>query len=187
MAVDALELRLVSMIQRFQALQQRAETQRDKGTLLTRALGELGAALEQLRMAQDHIVEQRRQIEALQAQLRDQQAKYWDLFDEIPNPSVVTTPDTTILEVNRAAGELLNVSQRHLVGKTFSVFVCEDRTRILEESRRLTQKEDSTDLQLKLRPRERMPLAVRARVRGDGAHLLWILQPPAPNPSHSAP
>jgi hypothetical protein len=31
-------------------------------------------------------------------------------------------------------------------------------------------------LQLRLRPRERAPLAVRVRVRGDGGHLRWILR-----------
>lgn len=187
MTVDGFELRLVSALQRFEALQRRAETHRDHGTLLSRALAELGAALEELRLAQDHILEYRRQSEELQAQLRDQQAKYWELFDEMPDPSVVTKPDTTILEVNRAAADLFNVSQRYLVGKTLSVFVCEDRARFLEESGRLAQQQDSADLQLKLRPRERAPLAVRVRVRGDGECLRWILRSPAPNSSQSSP
>lgn len=192
MAVDAHELRLVSALQRFQALQRRAETQHDNRTLLTRALAELGTAIEDLRIAQEQILEQRHRVEELQAQLRDQEAKYWDLFNDIPDPSVVTTPDTTILEVNRAAVDLLNVSQRHLMGKTLSVFVCEDRARFLKESGRLAQTQDSADLQLKLRPRERAPLAVQVRVRADGTRLRWILQAPAancprPNPSQSAP
>lgn len=176
MGVDAFELRLVSALQRFHALQRRAETRGDHATLLTRALEELGSALEELRLAQEHILDQRHRIEELQAQQRDQQAKYWELFDEMPDPSVVTKPDTTILEVNRAAADLFNVSQRHLVGKTLSVFVCEDRARFLEESGRLVQKQDAADLQLRLRPRERAPLAVRVRVRGDGGHLRWILR-----------
>ena len=176
MGVDARELRLVSALQRFQALQRGAETHRDNGKLLTRALAELSTALEELRYAQDDVLEHRRRIDELQAQLRDQQAKYWELFDEMPDPSVVTKPDTTILEANRAAVDLFNVSQKYLVGKTLSVFVCEDRARFLEESEWLARKQDSADLQLKLRPRERAPLAVRVRVRGDGARLRWILQ-----------
>jgi PAS domain-containing protein len=85
----------------------------ESGTLLTRALAELATALDDLRLAQEHILEHRHRIEELQAQLRDQQAKYWELFDEMPDPSVVTKPDTTIVEVNRAAVNLFNVSQRY--------------------------------------------------------------------------
>jgi PAS domain S-box-containing protein len=183
MAVDPLELRLVSAFQRFQALQRQADTHSGHGTPLTRALAELGTALEDLRLGQERILEHRHRIEELQAQLRDQQAKYWELFDEMPDPAVVTKPDTTILEVNRAAVNLFNVSQRYLVGKTLSVFVCENRAHFVEESGRIAQKQDSTDLQLKLRPRERAPLAVRVRVRGDGARLRWILRAPARNPA----
>lgn len=188
MTVDSRELRLVSALQRFQTLQRRAERDRDNRTVLSQTLAELGTALEELRLAHEHIVEHCHRIEQLQAQLRDQQAKYWDFFDEIPDPSVVTAPDTTILEVNRAAADLLNVSQRHLLGKTLSVFVCEDRTRFLKESQRLTQQqENSADLQLKLRPRERAPLVVRGRVRVDGANLRWILQAAAPNSNQPSP
>ena len=190
MAVDPLELRLVSALQRFQALQRKAETQGDKGPLLTRALAELNTLLEELRLAEARLVERRQRIEQLQAALRDQQAKYWELFDDMADPSLVTERDTTILEANRAAVGLLNVSQRYLVGKTLSLFVCEDRARLLGQSGQLVKNQDSTELLLKLRPRERPPLALRACVRGDGTHLRWILRPPAPNgsqPTNSQP
>jgi len=174
--VDSLDLRLVAALQRLQALQRRADTDPDRGTLLPRALAELSTALAEMRLAQNQLIEHRHRIQELQTQLSDQQAKYWDLFDEMPDPCVVTRPDTTILEVNRAAAGLFNVSQRHLVGKPLSVYVCEDRARFVEESVRLAPKHDSVDLQLKLRPRERAPLAVHVRVRSDGASLRWILR-----------
>ena len=187
MAVDPLELRLVSALQRFQTLQRQAQSHRDKGPVLTRALEELHTAVEELRLAEERLLDQRRRIEQLQAELRDQQAKYWELLDEMPDPCLVTEADTTILEVNRAAVDLLNVSQRYLVGKPLSVFVCEDRARILDESGRLARKQDSAELHLKVRPRERAPLALRARVRGDGARLRWILRASAPDSSQSNP
>src|SRR5262249_25905896 len=135
MAIDALELQLASALQRYHTLQRRAETQqKDPGALTTRTLAELGTALEEIRVAQEQIVENRRRMESLQAELATQAAKYWELFDEMPDAYVVTRPDTTILEVNRAAAELFNVSQRFLVGKTLSVFICEDRGRFLDES-----------------------------------------------------
>jgi PAS domain-containing protein len=180
-AVDALELQLASALQRFNALQRRAETQRDGSALITRSLAELGTAIEEVRVAQEQIIENRRRIEELQVELTAQVAKYWDLFDEMPDPYVVTRPDTTILEVNRAAADLLNVSQRFLPGKTLSVFICEDRGRFLDESGRIAAEKSTAELRLKLRPRERAPLTVTARVRGDGAGLRWILRGgPAP-------
>jgi PAS domain S-box-containing protein len=177
MAIDALELQLASALQRFHTLQRRADTQRDPGALLTRSLAELGTALEQIRVAQEQIIENHRRMEQFQADLTAQVARYWELFDEMPDPYVVTRSDTTITEVNRAAAELFNVSQRFLVGKTLSVFVCEDRGRILDESGRLAESRGSAELRLKLRPRERAPVAVQARVRGDGTGLRWILKP----------
>jgi PAS domain S-box-containing protein len=111
------------------------------------------------------------------SELAARRARYWALFDEMPGPYLVTRPDTTITEVNRAAAELLNVSQRFLAGKTLSIFVNEDRGRFLDESTRVAREQVTADYRVKLRPRERAPLMVSMRVRGDGASLRWIVTP----------
>ena len=179
MAVDALELQLVSALQRYHALERRAESQpKDMGTVATRALAELGTALEEVRVAQEQIVESRLRMEELQAQMAAQTARYWQLFDEMPDPYVVTRHDSYILEVNRAAAELFNVSQRFLVGKTLSVFICENRLGFLDESGRIAREKTTGELVVKLRPRERAPVSVVAVVRGDGANLRWIFRAP---------
>jgi PAS domain-containing protein len=175
-AVDALELQLASALQRYATLQRRAKTTRDAGGLLTRTLAELGTALEDLRVAQEQIVEDRFRLEELQSELRVQCTKYWELFDEMPDPYVVTRPDTTISEVNQAAAQLFNVSQRFLAGKTLSVFVCEDRGRFLDESARIARDKAAAELRFRLRPRERAPVTITASVRGDGQNLRWILR-----------
>ena len=177
MAVDALELQLAAALQRYHTLQRRVEQhQKDPGSLSARTLAELGTALEELRVAQEQILENRRRLEELQAELVAQCGRYWELFDEMPDPYLVTRADTTILEVNRAASELFNVSQRFLAGKALSVFICEDRGRFLDESGRVATERGSAELNLKLRPRERAPLTVSARVRGDGSTLRWIFR-----------
>lgn len=178
MAVDTLELQLLAAVQRYQTLQRRIETQvKDPSAAGARAITELGAALELLRLSHEQVIECRHKSEALLAELTAQRAKYWALFDDMAEACLATGPDTTIVEANRAAAELLNVSQRFLVGKTLGVFVCEDRDRFLVETRRLAQDGDSRELGLKLRPRERAPLAVSAKVRGDGSTLRWMLRP----------
>src|SRR5579859_7219197 len=163
-AVEGIELQLAAALQRFHTLRRRAESQaKDPGALAARALAELGTALEELRVAQERIQDSRRRAEELQQELASQSAKYWALFDEMPDAYVVTRPDTTILEANRAAAELFNVSQRFLAGKTLSVFICEDRGRFLDDSDRVAREKATAEWQVKLRPRERAPLTVLIR------------------------
>ena len=178
-ALDSLELQLASALQRYNVLQRRAGAQASDNPVLARALAELGTALEEVHVAQEQILQSQRRMEELQAELSAQCTRYWELFDEMPQPYVVSKPDTVILEANRAAAELLNVSQRFLVGKALSVFVCENRGAFLAESARIVSSDPpaAAELNLKLRPRERAPLSVVARVRGSAENLRWILSP----------
>ena len=188
MSVDSLELQLASALQRLNALQRRAVSPREPQALLTRSLAELSTALEEVRVAQEQIIENRVKMEELQQALRRQNERYWQLVDELPQPYVVTKPDSTIVEVNKAAAELFNVSQRFLVGKTLSVFVCEDRSGFLTRLGRLAEESARSEFEIKLRPRERAPLRVVARVKGDDQSLRWLLRAdpsPAAEPTES--
>ena len=176
MSLDALEMQLASAVQRFNTLQRRAASHKEPATLLSRSLAELSTALEEVRVAQEQIIESRLRMEQLQEQLRLQSERYWQLFDEIPEPYVVTKPDSTIVEVNKAASALFNVSQRFLVGKALSVFVCEDRGAFLQTSAKVATDGAIAELVLKLRPRERAPLEITARVSGDATTLRWLLR-----------
>ncbi|HYT64923.1 MAG TPA: PAS domain-containing protein [Vicinamibacterales bacterium] len=176
MSLDSLELQLASAVQRFNALQRRAVSPGEPGTLLTRSLAELSTALEEIRVAQEQIVENRLRMEQLQDELRRQAQRYWQLFDEIPQPYVVTKEDSTIVEVNKAAAELFNVSQRFLAGKTLSVFVCEDRGGFLARLGHISAGGSAVEFDFKLRPRERAPQTVSARVQGDVQTLRWLLR-----------
>lgn len=165
-------------MQRLSTLQRRASSENaDQSKLLARALKELDAAIEELRVAQEQLIESRIRMEQLQEEISAQYQKYWQLFDEMPQPYVVTNPDSTISEANRAAAELFNVSQRFLVGKTLSVFVCEDRHKFLTASAAIVRDNSVAELSFRLRPRERAPLDVVAKVSGDGSILRWTLRP----------
>lgn len=181
MGIDVLELQLASALQRFATLQRRAASDRDHARLLGRSLEELEAALEELRVAQEQLVEGRQQLEAAQAQLIRERERYVQLFDEMPQAYVVTEPSSVITEVNRAGAQLFNVSQRFLVGKSMSVFVCEDRTRFMSEISRFASDGLSGEIAFKLRPRERAPLDVVATVGADPTGLRWVLRPAAPS------
>ena len=177
MGFDSLELQLASALQRYNNLQRRAETQRDPSALASKTLAELGTALEELRVAQEQLLDSRSRMEQLQAELHRQYEKYWQLFDEMPDAYIVTKPDSTIVEVNKAAARLLNVSQRFLLGKTLSVFVCEERGQFLTACTHSAAGGPASDLMLKLRPRERAPMSASARVTGDESALRWVIRP----------
>jgi two-component system sensor histidine kinase VicK len=176
MAIDVLELQLASAMQRFSTLQRRASSDRDQAKLLGRSLQELGTTLEELRVAQEQLIEGRQRLEAVQAELVRERERYWQLFEEMPQAYVVTEPSSVITEVNRAAAQLFNVSQRFLVGKALSVFVCEERSRFLADISRLAAEGRSSELGFKLRPRERAPVDVIATVGADTKGLRWVIR-----------
>ena len=159
---------------RFQSLQRRIPED-GAPKLVGNIFKELENALEEVRVAQEQLIESRHRMEMLQAELTRQCQRYWELFDEMPQPYLVTKPDSTILEVNRAASELFNVSQRFLVGKTLSVFVGEDRVRWLGEIRRVAETRQNLELAFRLRPRERASVSVRARVAAQESSLRWVI------------
>jgi PAS domain-containing protein len=172
-----LELQLASAVQRFNNLQRRAQNGRERSPLLTRALAELETALEELRVAHEQLIETRARLERIQGELRSEKERYWQMFDALPDAHVVSKADSTIVEANRVAAQLLNVSQRFLIGKSLSVFVCEDRARFIDAVNRIAADGGTLDLPIRLRPRERAPLTLSATVHGEGDLLRWRLKP----------
>jgi len=175
--VNALEMQLVSAVQRFNTLQRRADEGRNPQALISKTLAELGTALEELRVTQEQLIESRLRMEQLQGTVAQQYERYRLLFDEMPDAYLVTNANAAILEVNKAGAELFNVSRRFLVGKTMSVFVCEDRARFIAVCETTATESGSLDLQLRIRPRERAPVEVSARVSAENGSLRWVLRP----------
>jgi PAS domain S-box-containing protein len=174
--IESLHVQLASAMQRFNALQRRLPEQTAGPTkLIGRLFKELEDALEEVRVAQEQLIESRHRMESLQSELTQQYQKYWELFDEMPQPYIVTKADSTIVEANRAASELFNVSQRFLVGKTLSVFVGEDRVRWLDRIRGIAESNGRLELTFRLRPRERAAVTVHARVAADDSTLRWMI------------
>ena len=122
-----------------------------------------------------------RDIEIVRAELRAEREKYTQLFDGAPDPYLVTDADLRILSANRAGADLFNISQRFLSGKSLSVFLSKDRGRFIVEAARLASAGESADWAFAIRPRERAPLQVKARVvvhaTDEGVELHWILRP----------
>jgi PAS domain-containing protein len=174
-------MQLSTALHRLTVLQRRAEhLSPDTPKLLQRTLKELEGALEQLRAAQDQLVAQRDELSAAQALLEVERRKYWQLFDAVGDACVVTTPDGEILEANRAAAALLNISQRFLIGRSLAVFVCTDRARVLAHAKRLAEYGGTAEWIFSIRPRERAPFDAACRVAASDVGertLRWLLKP----------
>lgn len=177
--MNTTRVQLSTAFRRLAAIQQRVEARPDSA--VQAALSELLRALDELRVAQEQLLEQKDTIEGVRAELRAEREMYRQLFDAAPDAYLITDSRLTILGANLAAAELLNISQRFLAGKALSVFFSKDRGRFLADSERLANAGESTRWSFQIRPRERASLQVDARVAthatDEGLELHWIIRP----------
>ena len=118
------------------------------------------AALEEMRVADDALVVQN---ERLSVGIDRERMRYRELFDLAPDAYLVTDVHGTIREANLAAGQLLGVERKFLVGKSIQLFF-EDGAR-REYRHQLDQLCDSDrgeewEIWLTPRNRQRTPVAV---------------------------
>lgn len=126
--------------------------------LLPVAFKELGVVSEELQVAVEELQQQNEELATARVEVEIQRQRYQDLFELAPDGYLVTDINGTIQEANRAATNLLNVSQRFLVGKPLIIFVTEDErqvfhTKLLE----LQQSEQVEEWVVCLVPRKSKP------------------------------
>jgi PAS domain S-box-containing protein len=94
------------------------------GSLLdSRDLDELSAALEQLQLTALEIRHQNSELAATRDALDIERSRYRELFDLAPDPYLITDQNGHITDANHAAGEMLNLEPRVLIGKPLQVFI----------------------------------------------------------------
>ena len=168
MSVDSLRARIVSSRQRFSQLQRRAASSSRSPKVVSDAIAQLELSLNALDAAQQQLVERRQELTRARQQLAEERDRYWHLFDAAPDAGVITASDGRILEANRAAAELLNSSQKFLIGRNLSVFSSSERGRLIAGASRLAESGGCADWVFDLRPRERAAVRVTARVVATG-------------------
>ena len=136
--------------------------------------------IEELRVAEEELTRQNEELAVLQLSLADEARRYRGLFELAPVAFVTTNRDTTILEANDAAAELLGVSRRFLIGKPLPLYLDEParrelRSRVLRSS---SADEDGAARSQNARMRRRSGVAFEARVttRAIADQIHWILQ-----------
>src|SRR5436309_2134070 len=77
----------------------------------------LEIAYEELRVTVEHLRSTSTQLMETRAQVEAAERRYRDLFEEAPDPYLVTDLGGVVREANRAACAALNIDHRYLVGK----------------------------------------------------------------------
>lgn len=156
--------------------------------LLSIAFKELGIVAEELQVALEELQQQNEELQITKLALKTQCQRYQELFDFVPDSYVVMTTEGRITEANCAAANLLNVSQRLLVGKPLVVFIAQEQRENFHHQ--LTKLRQSQQAQqkwaLRLLPRNLPPVDVELTVAkvSDGRGNLVELRLCVRNPSN---
>jgi hypothetical protein len=116
----------------------------------------------------------------LSSQLKDVTSEWVYLFEQMPVACIVTHADATVIQGNRSAAELLNMSPRHLENRLLTHFI-EDRQAFSQALQQLSAETADVRGSFSMRPRERAPLMIDAiavpRTPNDATVWLWFLIP----------
>jgi PAS domain S-box-containing protein len=151
--------------------------------LLATAFKELGIVSEELQVAVEQLCQQNEELAVIQVELQAERQRYEDLFQWAPEAYLVTDVAGKIREANRAAADLLNISEPHLIGKPLVVFVAsEERWQFRNELNRQRNGSRIQDWKVHLQPRGGEPFEAMLTVsvvrdrEGMPLSLRWMLR-----------
>lgn len=122
--------------------------------LLAQAFEELRTALEELHVTEEELRQQNEQLILAQEDLELERLRYQELFEFAPDGYLVTDTNGKILEANRAAVTVLNISKNFLIGKGLINFIPEEeRYPFRTQLTRLQEIEQIQEWELRLQPR----------------------------------
>src|SRR3954471_13689706 len=136
---------------------------------------------EKLRLAEERILEQSRELEQSRATIDTERARYQELFDFGPDAYVITDAAGAIRDANAAAGRMLGVEPRLLRGKRLPSFFAEEGLKEYpQQLDKLCDTGHLHDWEIFLQPRnaERIAVSVsiaRATGRERDGHR-WVLR-----------
>ena len=162
---------------------QRTADLREANTALSAANEQLQAQAEELQAASEELTTQNEELRAAQTALDAERRCYQELFDFAPGGYLVTDPQGTIREANRAAAEMLGAQTSKLVGKSLTIFVDErERQALYAQLEQLQQGQEIHQWEMRLQPRghEPFPALVDATptrdAQGQIGGFRWLLR-----------
>jgi PAS domain S-box-containing protein len=143
----------------------------------------LGVTMEEMRVAEEELHQQNQVLEESRQAVEAERQRYRDLFDFAPDGYLVTDLLGVIREANRAAGELLAVSPRHLAGKPLASYIeMDERPGFRLGLNRLLQVGRREDWIIRIQPRQgdsydaSITVAVVRDWNGTLTALRWLLR-----------
>jgi PAS domain S-box-containing protein len=100
------------------------------------------------------------------------------LFDLSPVACLVLDAEGMVVDANPAAAQLLNISNRHLIGKSFPIFLTCDRETFVQRLCGLSADGGRERWSARLRPRERSAVACALVAAGDADGRILVLATP---------
>jgi PAS domain S-box-containing protein len=174
--------------QRLAELERRSdELPSQHRALAAEILESFSTSLEELQLAGAELRRQNEEQLASRRQLEAAHRHYQDLFEFAPDGYLITDAEGIIREANRAAGELLAVLPRHLIGQPLVLFIApKDRklfhsrlTRLHEEWQQ-PQATAEWEVEIRSRARRSFPAALTMAPvcddKGRLASMRWLLR-----------
>ena len=175
---ESLTVRTVTALQRLADLEERGKMlSGPRAGVLKTALQELERALEELRVASEHLNTMVDEMAEARSVVKKIEAEFDEFRNLVPVGCVTTDTQGYIVDANTMAGDILNVAPRHLAGRPLSLYMVErDRFfSMLNGSRFTTERVRG---ELAVRPRERKPrmMAVQLGHAAKSEQLYWFFQ-----------
>lgn len=178
---DNIALDLQAMLRRVSELSQVSAA---GDNLLGPLLHELETSVEELRVADEELRAQNEQLALSQLAVEAERERYRDLFEFAPDGYLVTDRAGLVKEANRAAAELLGISQRRLLGKPLALYVApQDLPAFRRELLRLSGETGRREWEIQLKPRHGPALPAHLTVTAapdhgatPGGSLRWMLR-----------
>jgi PAS domain-containing protein len=176
--IESLNIRTTAARSRLTELERRLEKSTAQGPVVKPALKELSAAIEELQVANEQLLQHANELAVSRHDFGAMAARHDEFIDLLPLPCIWTDEHGAVDQANEATAALLNVAARRLGGKPLSLFVA-DRPAFFDALSVLrSDRSQIVELGVQVRPRERRPRQMRLtghRLRYD-RRLCWILR-----------
>ncbi|MCT7993327.1 PAS domain-containing sensor histidine kinase [Laspinema olomoucense] len=151
--------------------------------LLEQVFGELSTALEELHVATEELQEQNQQLLSTREEVEIERDRYQKLFEEAPDPYLVTNAVGVIEAANAAAEELFNLRRPFLIDKPLAVFVdLEERSAFRSQLEQVRTVGTVREWEVRMLPRDResFPAAISVSpvhdLQGNLTGLRWLIR-----------
>lgn len=175
--------RLGGVLHRLSQLQPAPSAGPDISRPISRSVADLLQVANELDAALTDLKQERARLKSVAGEAETTMLQTRKLLEESPNACLVLERyGAAIAEANAAACRLLNVSQRHLIGRTFTTFLHQDREIFMRQLRH-TDEARADRWPVTLRPRERAVLRMFITAIADSQDTAAIVLSPIGNPS----